>query len=103
MRRRSTDETRKHTKDERVRDAVGGWTPRSGTRGSIYMDPDDPDVRKGAARVRRLTRGDAEPDIEDEQDDIARAKKALRDVLTSRGVPEDRLDGIFELVLKMAA
>lgn len=104
MRRRSTDETRKYTDDERVRDASGGWTPNSGTRGNIYMATRDPDVLKAAARVRRLARwyAEADPDI-DEQDDVAKAKRALRNVLRSRGVPEDRLDDIFELVLKMAA
>lgn len=104
IRRRSTDETRKHTKDERVLDASGGWTPHSGTRGKIYMNPDDPDVRKAAARVRRLTRGYAEADANvGGQDGIAKAKRALRNVLRNRGVPEDRLDDIFELVLKTAA
>lgn len=53
LRRLATDQTRRVTADERVRDEVGGWTPGSEVRERTYMDEKDASVRADAARTRR--------------------------------------------------
>jgi hypothetical protein len=57
IRRVATDLARRHTTDEQVRDALGGWGGGSDVRSDVYMTRNHPDVLREAAEVRRKVRG----------------------------------------------
>lgn len=83
------------TDDERVREVLGGWESRSGTRARIYESDERPAVLRKAARVRRVLRGAAgEEEIEDEN--------PLREVLRAQGVPAEKMEAAEEMLAALA-
>lgn len=97
IRRSASDVSGDYTDNEEVRDALGGWQNRSGTRASYYEGDEKPPVLRRAAEVRRAMRGEVEKVNQDDADEDPR-----RRFLRENGIPEAKMGMALGLIEEMA-
>lgn len=97
IRRIASDVSGDYTDNEEVRDALGGWQNRSGTRASYYEGEEKPSVLRRAAEVRRAMRGEVE---EVDQEDAGEDPR--RRFLRENGIPEAKMGMALGLLEEMS-